>query len=62
MTDPPVRQRVRPVAVVVHVEAVTDDGVDLRPITTRPVRVPACEWSDWHLDVALAQIDAEVNP
>lgn len=59
MTD---RSRVRLLAVTVVLEAVADDGEMLHPIDTRPIRVPAAEWSEFSLDVILGQLQSEIEP
>jgi hypothetical protein len=60
-TDEPPRMRARLVGVVVSLEVVADDGVMLHPIDLQPIRVPANEWSGFSLDVALAQIQAQLE-
>lgn len=58
--EPP-RMRARLVAVVVSLEVVADDGVTLHTIELQPIRVPATEWSQFSLDVALAQLQAQLD-
>jgi hypothetical protein len=57
----PRRLRVRLVSVVVQLEVVADDGDTLHPVETQGVRVPASEWHNWHLDMALAQLQEQIG-
>lgn len=55
--------RVRLVAVVVHVEAVADDGEHLTPLPIDPVRVHAADWETWAttgLPVALKLLEEQL--
>lgn len=57
----PPRLRARAIAVTFTVEVVADDGEQLHPIETRPMRLPASDWQHWHLDIALAQIQEQLD-
>lgn len=45
----------------VVLEAVADDGETLRPIDTKPIRVPAVDWSRFSLDVIVGQLQAQIE-
>ena len=59
--ETPRRLRIRPVAVVVQLEVVADDGETLHPVETQAVRIAASEWPNWHLDIALAQLQEQLR-
>lgn len=59
--DEPRRLRVRLVTVAVHLEVVADDGEHLHPVETQTIRIAASEWPNWHLDVALAQLQEQLR-
>jgi hypothetical protein len=59
---PPPRLRARLIAVQLGLEIVADDGTTLHPVETRTIRIPASEWPAWDLEVALAQVQAQIEP
>lgn len=61
MIEAPARLRLRPISVTVQLEVVADDGENLHPVETQAVRIAASEWPNWHLDVALAQLQGQLR-
>jgi hypothetical protein len=55
------RLRARLVSVAVQLEVVADDGETLHPVETQAIRIPISDWSNWDLDVALAQIQEQLR-
>lgn len=58
----PRRLVARLVSVAVQLDVVADDGETLHPVETQAIRIPASEWPNFHIDVALAQLQEQLRP
>ena len=55
------KMKARLVAVTVLLEVVADDGDQLHPVETQPLRFSASEWPAFHVELAMAQIQESMR-